>query len=251
MKILKSLDRVMKKALHGDRKRYQYYADGLGVRGRSLTFMTEPRFAQAWQDVSAANDPHWPDHTPDIRWRAHVAVWAAEQGLRLDGDFAEFGVFTGLLAQMILRNTDFARSGKRMYLFDTFSGIPQSSQTADEASKAERFNAHLYNRDYYDVAAAFFASYPCVKLVRGELPGSLDGVPFTKLAYVSVDLNVAKPEIEVIEAIWDRLSTGAFVVLDDYGFKGHEVQHDAWNRFAARVGRRILTSPTGQGLLQR
>ena len=55
----------------------------------------------------------------------------------------------------------------------------------------------------------------------------------------------------VAEAIWDRLTPGGMIVLDDYGFGGHEEQRAAWDAFTAARGARVLALPTGQGLISR
>jgi hypothetical protein len=39
------------------------------------------------------------------------------------------------------------------------------------------------------------------------------------------------------------------VVLDDYGFEGHEVQKREQDKFAASKNIQILSLPTGQGLI--
>ena len=39
------------------------------------------------------------------------------------------------------------------------------------------------------------------------------------------------------------------MILDDYGWLGYVPQKEAMDEFAATVGGRILTLPTGQGLL--
>lgn len=62
-------------------------------------------------------------------------------------------------------------------------------------------------------------------------------------------MNIVAPEIATIEHFWGRLVPGAVVVLDDYAWKAHEVQKQAFDRFAADHQVEILTLPTGQGLL--
>ncbi len=69
------------------------------------------------------------------------------------------------------------------------------------------------------------------------------------IAYLSVDLNVAKYEQQCIERVWDRLVPGAHIVLDDYAFVGHEDQYDMWNEFTSLKNHMVLTLPTGQGLI--
>ena len=39
------------------------------------------------------------------------------------------------------------------------------------------------------------------------------------------------------------------MVLDDYGWRPHILQKQAWDAFAVERGVRILALPTGQGLI--
>jgi O-methyltransferase len=251
MSIVKMAKEALRKARYGNRIKVQYFADGLGVQGRSLSFMEAPRFQGAWNDVARFNDQYWGGNTPDIRWRAHLITWAAEQALRLDGDFAEFGVNTGIFSSMIFKTTGIAETGKKFFLFDTYEGIPLEKATESEIEGSKKINSKLYIHDAYKVAKEVFDQYPNAVLVKGILPASLSQVAIDKLCFASIDLNLVTPEIEVIREIWDKLVPGAYVVLDDYGFAGHRDQHAAWNDFAQSKGRSIFTSPTGQGLLQK
>jgi O-methyltransferase len=187
---------------------------------------------------------------PDIRWRAHMACWAARHALTLEGDFVECGVHTGLLSMTVCHFLDFASVPRSFWLFDTFAGIP-----VDRLPEAERAGAEAMNRSHYfdcwEIAQRNFARWPNARLLRGILPESLASADLDRIAYLSVDLNSAAGERAVIDALWERLSPGAVVLIDDYAFKGHDQQYDMWNGFAHEHGRMIATLPTGQGLLLR
>lgn len=226
-----------------------YSGDGLGVNGRNLAFMEEAGFAAAWSAVKAFNKPFWPS-VPDIRWRAHTCVWAARQALWRPGNFVELGVNTGILSSMVCKCLDFGtHTGRRFFLFDTFSGIEAEAASEHEAGNIARLNAAHFTRDVYEVAKRAFAAVPNAELVRGRLPGSLAGIETGPIAYLSIDLNSVEPEIASAEMLWPRLVPGAVIVLDDYAFAGHEAQQIAWDAFAATKGLSILTLPTGQGLI--
>jgi O-methyltransferase len=235
----------------GKRARVDFYSDGLGVRGKNLSFLDEPAFAAAWAESRRLSAEGWGGNAPDIRWRAHVACWAAKHALSIEGDFVECGVHTGLLSRTICRHLDFGRLDRRFWLFDTWSGIPTDGAAPDEAVEANRLNKRVYNFDAYPLAERNFAPYPNVRLVRGMLPGSLASADLGAVAYLSMDLNNAAAEKAAIEALWPRLSKGAMVLLDDYAFVAYKAQHAMWNAFAASVGSAILTLPTGQGLMIR
>jgi O-methyltransferase len=52
---------------------------------------------------------------PDIRWRAHVAIWAAANGLNIEGAFVECGVHTGLLSLAICHYLGFNQLNKKFF----------------------------------------------------------------------------------------------------------------------------------------
>jgi len=237
------------KAVTGAPHTFTYAGDGFAVRKKYLPFGNDPDFDSAWRDVSAINAPVFGGTMPDIRWRAHVCIWAASNCARLDGDFAEFGVNTGVLSYMVQRVLGEEIAHKKFYLFDTFHGIPPETASTAEADHVRALNDTLYAQAVYEFTKAQFSDYPNVELVRGFLPATIQAITDRKLSYVSIDLNAASTEIAVISEIWEQLVGGAHIVLDDYGFGGHEDQNAAWNEYAARVGRRILALPTGQGLL--
>jgi O-methyltransferase len=248
--------RALRKLVTGAPYRYDYFADHLSVRKKYVPFLHDDSFGASWREVTAKADERWTGGTPDIRWRAHVCIWAAEQCLRLDGDFAEFGVNTGLLSSMVVKETDFDASGKKFFLFDTYEGIPTDMASESEAKGVQKMNKNMYtgnsnNDNVLEFVQEVFAPHPGVETVRGLLPKSIEQASFEKLSYVSIDLNIASAEIGVIEAIWDRIVPGGLIILDDYGFTGHEEQNAAWNVFADKVARRIMSLPTGQGILSR
>ncbi|AWI57601.1 TylF/MycF/NovP-related O-methyltransferase [Sinorhizobium fredii] len=227
-----------------------YKADGFRVINKNTDFLNEPRFAAAWRFAEAGNRAAWQKRkrVPDIRWRAHTCCFAALRALKLQGDFVEFGVNAGLLSMTVCEYLNFCVLDRKFWLFDTFAGIPEGEMTVNEAMLAKQRNSGIYF-DVHEIAKRNFSKFENAILVKGLLPATLDGVPIEKIAYLSIDLNVAKYEQECIERVWDRVVTGATIVLDDYAFRGCEQQNAMWNEFAAAHGQSILTIPTGQGLL--
>jgi hypothetical protein len=57
------------------------------------------------------------------------------------------------------------------------------------------------------------------------------------------------PELAAIQFVWERLVPGAVVLLDDYAYYGYLSQKLAMDQFAQEKGVKILSLPTGQGLL--
>lgn len=223
--------------------RITFAADGL-VSIHNADFITEPRFAEAYRLGAGTGHAYGELH---IEWRVRVMLWAAQQALQLPGDFVECGTNTGIYARAILSYLDLEGSGKQFYLLDTFEGIPDAQVTEAESAARKDYNASYF--DCWELVQRTFAPFSCVRLVRGVIPGTLGAIQSSAIAFASIDLNVAQPEIEAITALWDRLVPGAIVVIDDYGWPGHEVQKHAWDRFVAERGHPLLPLPTGQALV--
>ena len=101
--------------------------------------------------------------------------------------------------------------------------------------------ASKQSREFFSMAKRF--SY------RRIDPETLPQVRAEKIAYLHLDTNCSPPEIAAIQFFWERLLPGAFVLFDDYAFCGCRSQKIAADRFAQEKWVKILSLPTGQGLL--
>jgi O-methyltransferase len=229
--------------------RFDYYADpstitfnddGLIAIHKDTSFLAEPRFQSAYAAGRATGS--WGELEP--RWRAYVMCWAAERALKIEGDFVECGVNRGGNALTAMQYLNFQSVPKRFYLLDTFCGFPESQRTGAASCNHDRY------ADCYADVVQTFRPYPNAVIVRGAIPGTLNQVPSDKVAFLSVDMNCAEPEIAAAEFFWDRLVPGAVIVLDDYACgKWYIRQKQAFDAFAQKRGVRVLPLPTGQGLI--
>ena len=228
-----------------------YLSDGI-VTNKACEFIRDPKFAAVYgasdlhhewfAAVYGASDLHH-------EWRMFACIWAASVGARLEGDFVECGVNRGWFALAAMRYLDFDRLGKRFWLFDTYNGIPEAMATdPDEKRLVEGLRA-AYAGDYFEETKANFASFASARLVKGVVPDTLVTVEIDRVAYLSIDMNLAAAEMAAAEHFWPRMSPGAMIVIDDYGWPGHRVQREAWNRFAAQKGVVLFPTPMGTGLI--
>ncbi len=213
--------------------------DGLATVNNS-DFMRDPQFKQAY---TAALQQH--ASLKNVRWRAHITQWAGFHASQLTGDFVECGVNRGFFSMSLMTYLDFEQFVDRtFYLIDTYCGLVPK-QVAPEDHAAFR----NYYTDCYDFVRNSFAKFENAKVVRGVVPDVLHTIDFRKVAYLSIDMNCAEPEVAALEHFWPLMESGGIIVLDDYGFPGHEWQKTSADKFAARVDTKILQLPTGQGLL--
>lgn len=218
-----------------------YHEDGLATE-HNCDFLQEPRFQQAYTLGRATGS--WRGR--ELRWRVHVACWAAAHAAHLPGDFVECGVYRGGLARAIIDYTHFQSLEKRFYLFDTYEGIPEKAISEEERRLGRRPDEY---KPCYEAVLETFAPFPNVAVVRGVVPEVLHTVPIERVAFLSLDMNVYQPEVAAAEFFWPKMSSGGIILLDDYGFRAYTPQKQAMDAFAKRHGVEILSLPTGQGLL--
>ncbi|MGD0678772.1 MAG: TylF/MycF/NovP-related O-methyltransferase [Polyangiaceae bacterium] len=209
--------------------------------------LTDPDFLEAYQAGKGTGS--WGPYEP--KWRTYVCCWAARRGAQLQGDFVECGVNRGGMSLAVAKLLRFERlAPRKFYLFDTFHGpVPQQILPGEE--ELRRAYAAGYYSECYDAVRYAFREYPNVELVRGPVPDTLHEHNIESVAYLSIDMNFAMPELAAAEHFWDRLVSGASIVLDDYAFPGHDEQRSGFDAFARRRNVPLLTLPTGQGLIQK
>lgn len=226
-----------------------YYAGGMATWGKAADFLQNQKFWRAYLRGENSGHNLRGGLRLHIEWRVHIAICMAVHGINLEGDFVECGVNTGILSLAICDYIEFSKINKKFYLFDTYNGIPVE-QITDEEKKLGRLkeNEDLYF-DCYEIAKKNFSSFPNAVLVRGIVPETLSQVNISKVAYLHLDMNIAAPELAALDFFWDKLSCGAAVLLDDYGWKGFLPQRRSLDSFAESKNCMICELPTGQGLL--
>jgi len=218
-----------------------YNADGLAC-STNCDFLRDERFIRAYEFGKSTGS--WADY--DVRWRAYVVCWAADHVRNLPGDFVECGVNRGGYSRTVIDYVDFPSLPKKFYLLDTFQGL--ANDCISDAERARGIEAGGYEECYEKVVETFKGFN--VEIIRGVVPYTLANVKTEQVCYLSIDMNCAGPEIAAAEFFWDKLVSGAVVVLDDYG-RGDRYyeQKQAFDRFAAARSVQILLLPTGQGLI--
>jgi O-methyltransferase len=212
--------------------------DMLITLDRNISFLEDARFMQAFN--AAATD----ETEKSLLWRIHVLCWFAHNSLRVAGDFVECGVYRGMSTAVVAPYLDFGRLPRAWYLYDTFAGVP-----------VDQLNEGHVNPDFflasgqYEAAVNRFAPYPNIHVVRGRIPEVLAERAPGRVAFLHLDMNSAVAEGAALEFFADRLQPGAFVVLDDYGWRGYRDQKLVADRFFGERGKPIMELPTGQGVV--
>lgn len=228
-----------------------YREDGM-TSWHQHDFMQDPAFMAAYTAGRRAMGEAY--HA--MHWRAHVIAWAGRNALNRPGDFVECGVSHGFMSTMLMTLLDWDRHGRTFWLFDTFQGADPRFVSVGEkaAGLLERSASRVASGEYasnIERVEQTFAPWQHKRIVVGSVPETLPIVGDARVAFLHIDMNCAPPERAAIEFFWERLSPGALIVLDDYGWRDYLPQKLAMDEFAAAKGIEILRLPTGQGLIIR
>jgi len=143
---------------------------------------------------------------------------------RVPGDFLEAGVCKGGAA-IFMRALQIAHgeSGRRTWLADSFQGVPSSEAPVDA-----RYDLHLEEARQPWLACpeaavrVHFERYDLldsnVCFLPGWLADTLPSAPTGPLAILRIDVDLYSSTAQCLDLLYDRVSPGGFVIVDDYGY---------------------------------
>ena len=255
--VLRNYLRGIRIALKGEKifvvNKNSYCEDGLATN-HITDFLKDEVFVRNYR--LAAKNTNMSKLSHRILYRSYVVNYFADYAIKKfqenKGCFVELGTHKGLMAKLIILNTDLINQNINFYLFDTFKGIP-TEQLDDKLKKkfADDLNTRLYKEDVYKFVQKKFENYKFFRLVKGILPTTLnnDDIEIDYIKFLHIDLNNAYAEIESIKILYEKLLVGAPVILDDYCYSElYRDQKNSWDEFIKEKSMKILSLPTGQGL---
>jgi hypothetical protein len=224
-----------------------YRDDGL-ITDHIVDFMNEEKFKTAYGNGKKTGAIK--SHPGDIHFRAYIACWAALHAQNIEGDFVECGVGKGLLSRTIVEYANFRELEKKLFLIDTYQGIPVEQGIEDEVDSMKLLNTLHFNSSYLEEVKNTFSEYDNVIIIPGRIPEILSDHNFGKVCYLSIDMNNSIAETSALEFFWDKLTPGAIILFDDYAYgEQFRAQKDAIDNFIELKGYSVLTLPTGQGMV--
>ena len=210
-----------------------FAGDNLFAFGRNLSFLDDAAF------MAACNNNIETEAEKAVMWRIHVLCWAAQNGMRLSGDFVECACYKGTSARIVCDYLDFGIRDKQYYLYDLF----EHDVGMDHHAMPE------HGTDLFGKVRQRFADLQNVHVTQGAAPEILHQVAPEKIAFLHLDINSASAEIGVLELLFDRIVPGGVIILDDYGWFHYRAQKEVEDPFFAARGYRVLELPTGQGMV--
>lgn len=160
------------------------------------------------------------------------------------GDFVDAGTCRGGCA-IFMRALQhaFGEVERQVWVADSFTGVPRSTSEPDL-----RINLDLSEARYPWLTASLemvrdnFATYGYldggVQFLPGLFADTLADAPIERIALLRIDADLYSSTTECLEALYDRVVPGGFVIVDDYG--GLPPCREAVDAFRDRRG---ITAP--------
>jgi len=149
-----------------------------------------------------------------------AAEWVIDRGV--PGDFIETGVWRGgasIMLRAILKAWDV--TDRRVWVADSFAGLPRPDPERYPADRDDILHSYPALAVSIEAVRANFARYDLldeqVVFLKGWFRDTLPTAPIEKLAILRLDGDLYESTMDALSALYDKVSPGGFVIVDDYG----------------------------------
>jgi O-methyltransferase len=131
-----------------------------------------------------------------------------KQTSKIEGDIAEVGVYKGGSAKIISE----AKGNKKLHLFDTFGGMPETDASIDQHNKGDFSDTSL------EEVKKYLSSYKDIFFHQGFFPASVAGsnCDTLKYSFVNLDVDIYESTKSGLEFFYERLNKGGVLLSHDY-----------------------------------
>ncbi|HKA39000.1 MAG TPA: TylF/MycF family methyltransferase [Burkholderiales bacterium] len=140
---------------------------------------------------------------------------------RVPGDVIETGVWRGgacIMMRAVLEA--YAVRNRRVWLADSFEGVPAPKPDLYPADANEKFHEYAALSVPIEQVRRNFSQYGLldeqVVFLKGWFQDTLPTAPIERLALLRLDGDLYESTIVALRALYDKLSRGGYVIIDDY-----------------------------------
>jgi O-methyltransferase len=174
--------------------------------------------------------------------RGYMLISLARYAKHLPGDFAECGVYRGGSALWLCRILQ--ETGKTLYLFDSFEGLPKSHPTHDPYFREGQMAATLTS-----VKERLSGFQHITEFRAGWLPDTFIGLESKQYAFAHIDVDLYQSTLDCCAYFYPRLTSGGILLFDEYGWPSAHGEKVAVDEYFADKPERPIPLITGQALM--
>jgi O-methyltransferase len=184
-----------------------------------------PTYGQKLTEYDLQHGNQWPDQGVSmIGLRALKTLGTLLDIVEKDdieGDIVEAGVWKGG-ASMFMRGVlnSYDDQTRKIYVCDSFEGLPPPDEKY-EADKGDILHTYKYLAVDIDSVKGNFDRFGLTHannvFVKGWFKDTLPGLPVEKISLLRLDGDLYSSTIETLDALYDKVSVGGYIFVDDYG----------------------------------
>lgn len=140
----------------------------------------------------------------DVRYATLALAIQRLEDSGISGAFAEVGVYRGVTSSFIHRQAP----QRKLYLFDTFEGFPESSLQGVEDAR--------FKDTSKEVVAALIGDTTNLEFRVGFFPETAVGLEAEQFALVMLDVDLFAPALDVFRFFYPRLVRGGYFFMHDF-----------------------------------
>jgi TolA-binding protein/predicted O-methyltransferase YrrM len=174
--------------------------------------------------------------------RLYALILNVKQALEEDipGHFAELGVYRGNSAAVLAHYA--RRSGRRLYLFDTFDGFDARDLNGVDANAPRMFTNTSLDR------VRRLVGEESTSYIKGYFPESIPAdLTNEQFAVVHIDCDLHEPFKAALRFFYPRLSDGGTLILHDYSSGLFAGAKQAVDEFLRSIPERLVLWPDKSG----
>ncbi len=175
------------------------------------------------------------------RQRAFMLYQLARQALAIEGDFAEVGVYKGGTARLLAQLAE--GTNKRLELFDTFEGMPETDSTKDHHQAGDFADTSL------EGVKRFVGGGELISFHQGIFPETASAVADRRFSLAHIDVDIYSSVFDSCEFFYPRLSPAGILIFDDYGFRSCPGAREAVDEFFSTRDEAPIYLLTGQAFV--
>lgn len=132
---------------------------------------------------------------------------------KIDGDFAELGVYKGLTAKLIHKYAP----DRKIHLFDTFSGFNTKGSEMEMKKTGLEVKSDQFSDTNVESVKNFIQPNENLFIYKGYFPENLPK-DFSKIkfAFVHLDADLYDPTMEGLKNFYNKITSGGIILIHDY-----------------------------------
>ena len=176
--------------------------------GLSLSRKTSPELAERGLEFTGLIELIGKHSVIDEQYL--LMLWQfANSAMTLEGHAAEMGVYKGGSAKLLAKAFG-GDDKKKVFLFDTFSGMPATDPSKDVNREGDFSDTSL------ESVQEFLSDCPNVVFYEGLFSETLSNVADKTFCFVHIDCDIHQSVRECCEFYYPRMARDGYMIFDDY-----------------------------------